>query len=698
MLEEILILIEGLAYREGVELEPGWSKMASKVSLDGADTPNEQICQITDALEWRQPILAHILPGPEDLPLLVHCSENGWAIAEQWEAEGFLRVLAGGAPCIWAVADRELTFCKLAFPAKAAAKAYRKAWQVFVDAFAERKRMVVDASLATIAINIIALVTSLYTMQVYDRVVPRGGFSTLWVLTVGALVATLTDFLLRVARSIMLEKESAFIDRWLSSYFFGRSQAVRLDARQGGIGSMAGQLRGYDQIRSLMSSASVFAVADLPFALLFIWVIYLLAGPIALVPAAAFVVSLASSILFAFLIRKQSDAVQVGAHRKNGLMVESLDAAETIKSSRGGWQILGRWNRLIDEVQESDYDLKKLSAIANAASTSLQQAAYVCLIAWGAVEIVNGNITTGTLIAASILNGRITGPLVTQLPGLILQASYARSALAALNSFLELPVDREPGREFLRPEIIHNNLVLDGVEFGYPGAQAGFIASELKISPGERVAILGPVGSGKSTFLKIAAGLIACNRGRVLLDGLDMGLIAEDRLRKHVGYLGQDFRVVNGTLREQLTMGISDPGDQAIIEASEKTGLRELIARHPKGLDLPITEGGRGLSGGQRMLTGLTRMLLAKPKLWLLDEPTASLDPETEQRVWSTLISALGPDDTLVFVTHKFQLLNMAQRVIVISQGKVVLDGPTAAVLEKLRLSPTPAAQKSLPQ
>lgn len=698
MLTEFLILVEQLAHREGVELEPGWFKPALKVSLDVSETPSEQVNRFTDAIKWRQPIVAKTPPGPQDLPLLVHSTNDGWAIAEQWEAEGVLRVIRDGTPCVWVLADRELTFCKLAFPPKPAAKGYRKALQVFVDAFAERKRMVLDASVATIAINIIALMTSMYTMQVYDRVVPRGGFSTLWVLTAGVLVATVIDFLLRVARSIMLERESAFIDSQLSSYFFGRSQAVRLDARQGGIGSMAGQLRGYDQVRSLMSSASIYTVADLPFALLFIWVIYLLAGQIALVPAAAFVLSLAISILFAFLIRKQSDAVQVGAHRKNGLMVESLDAAETIKSSRGGWQILGRWNRLVDEVQESDYDLKKLSAIANAASTSLQQTAYVCLIAWGAVEIVNGNITTGTLIAASILNGRITGTLVTQLPGLILQASYARSALTALNSFLELPVDREPEQEFLRPEIIHNNLIFEGVEFAYPGAQAGFAASELKISPGERVAILGPVGSGKSTFLKIAAGLFPSNRGRVLLDGLDMGLIAEDRLRQHVGYLGQDFRVVNGTLREQLTMGISDPGDQAIMDASEKTGLRELIARHPKGLDLPITEGGRGLSGGQRMLTGLTRMLLAKPKLWLLDEPTASLDPETEQKLWSTLISALGPDDTLMFVTHKFQLLNMAQRVIVISQGKVVLDGPTAAVLEKLRLAPTPAAQKSLAQ
>lgn len=696
MLKKILLLIEELARREGVELEPGWSKRASGVSINAVSGPHEQICQITGALEWPEPIVSHILPGPGDFPLLVHCSDHGWALAEQWEAQGVLRVIRDGSPCVWVLADRDLSFCKMAFPLKPTAKAYRKALQVFVDAFSERRRMVFDASLATIVINIIALATSLYTMQVYDRVVPRGGLSTLWVLTAGVLVATVIDFLLRVARSIMLERESAFIDSQLSSYFFGRSQSVRLDARQGGVGSMAGQLRGYDQVRSLMSSASIYTVADLPFALLFVWVIYLLAGPIAVVPAAAFVLSLATSTLFAFLIRKQSEAVQVGAHRKNGLMVESLDAAETIKSSRGGWQILGRWNRLVDEVQKSDYDLKKLSAIANAASTSLQQAAYVCLIAWGAVEIVKGNITTGTLIAASILNGRITGTLVTQLPSLILQASYARSALGMLNSFLELPVDREPGQEFLRPEIIHSNLVLEGVEFSYPGAQAGFVASELKISPGERVAIIGPVGSGKSTFLKIAAGLFPSSRGKVLLDGLDMGLIAEDCLRQHVGYLGQDFRVVNGTLREQLTMGISDPGDQAIIDASEKTGLRELIARHPKGLDLPISEGGRGLSGGQRMLTGLTRMLLAKPKLWLLDEPTASLDPETEQRVWSALIAALGPDDTLVFVTHKFQLLNMAQRVIVISQGKVALDGPTAAVLEKLRIASTSAAHTSL--
>ena len=696
MAQTFVKIISELARREGFELAPNSLKPLGDLKSDASVTPVDLSDALTKKLNWPNPLVAQRAPEPHDFPILVFCDRDGWVLGEQWVAEGHLRVVGSEGPSTWLVGERNLTFTKVRFPQQSRQQAYGKALRLFIDVILERKRAIIEASLATVLLSVIGLATSLYTMQVYDRVVPRGGFSTLWVLTIGVLIAVGIDFLLRVVRAVMLERDSAFIDARLSSFFFNRSQSVRLDARQGGVGSMAAQLRSYDQVRSLLSSATVFAIADLPFALLFIGVIYLLAGWVAIVPAIAFLVALVMGGVFAFLIRKQSDAVQVGSHRKNGLLVESLDAAETVKSTRGEWQMLAKWNRLVDDVQESDYDLKKLSAVANAFNAALQQASYILLIALGAIEVVNGNITTGTLIAASILNGRITGTLVTQLPSLIVQGSYARSALIALNSFLELPTDRESSREYLRPTVIENEITVEGLEFAYAGASSGFNASELTIKPGERIAIVGPVGSGKSTFLKILAGLMPPQRGKVRLGGLDMGLIAEDRLRQHVGYVGQAFRLVNGTLREQLTMGISDPGDQAILEACEKTGLSNLIANHPKGMDLPIYEGGRGLSGGQRMLVGVTRMLLARPSLYLLDEPTASLDPDVEQRVWQSLIKQLAPEDTLIFVTHKFQLLNLVQRVIVVSQGRIILDGPTQAVLEKLRPEATPIVRRGL--
>jgi len=693
MSQEIIQLVAELARRRKVELAPTWADAVPEMS----GSPSiEQLAALTAALGWAAPLFGTGQPGPADFPLLVLSSSGGWALAEQWEAPGLLRIVAGGQPALWSTDEHELTFANIAYPAVAAAKNPGQALSVFIDALRRRKRMVIDAALATVVLNVLTLGTSLYTMQIYDRVVPRAGYSTLWVLTLGVAVATLFDFILRVVRATMLERESAAIDAEVSEFFFARALAVRLDARQGGVGTMAGQLRSYDQIRALLSSATVFAVADLPFALFFIWVIYLLSGPVAMVPLLSFVISIGLGFMFARMIRKQADGVQVGTNRKNGLMVEALDAAETIKSNRGGWSMLARWNKLVALVEADDYDMKRLSAVAQSASAAIQQIAYVAIIAWGAIEIIDGKMTAGALIACSIISGRVNGPLVVQLPGMIVQATYAKSALKGLDSFLQLPVDREPDGEYLRPDQLQSQIRLDDVSFTYPGARSGIAVKQLTINPGERIGIIGPVGSGKSTLLKMLAGLFPPQSGAAYLSGLDMNQIAEDHLRRHLGYLGQEFRLVNGTLREQLTFGLSDPGDDAILAAARETGLSKLIAAHPKGLELPISEGGKGLSGGQRSLAGLTRLLLAKPKMWLLDEPTAALDQESEEQALRSIMGGLTPEDTLVFVTHKLQLLNLVQRVIVVVNGQIVLDGPTAAVLEKLRPAPAAAINKKV--
>jgi ATP-binding cassette subfamily C protein LapB len=672
-----------------VELSPGW---ADAFQSDDSAASMDDLERLTGEIGWPRPRYTQEAPGPAQFPLLVYKAEAGWALAEQWEAVGLVRVIVGGQPEVWSIDEHQLTFFNLDFPVSAAANSPKRAFDVFVDALRSRKRMLVDAAIATVVLNIITLATSLYTMQIYDRVVPRAGYSTLWVLTIGVVIATLFDFILRIVRATMLERESAAIDAEVSEFFFSRAVAVRLDARQGGgVGTMAGQLRSYDQIRVLLSSATVFAIADLPFALFFIWVIYLLSGPVALVPLVSFIISIGLGFAFAWMIRRQADNVQIGTNRKNGLLVEALDAAETIKANRGGWQMLARWNCLVEDVERDDYDMKRLSAVAQSASAMIQQIAYVGIIAWGAIEIINGNMTAGALIACSIISGRVNGPLVIQLPGMIVQATYAKAALKGLDSFLSLPVDREPEVDYLRPEKLQNSVRLEDVSFVYPGARNGVSVKQLQIAPGEKIGVIGPVGSGKSTLLKILAGLFPPQTGAIYLSGLEMGQIAEDRLRRHVGYLGQEFRLVNGTLKEQLTLGISDPGDDALIAAAEATGLGKLIASHPMGLDLAISEGGRGLSGGQRALAGLTRLLLARPKLWLLDEPTAALDQDSEAQALRAVLSNLAKDDTLVLVTHKLQLLSLVQRVVVVINGQVILDGPTADVLKKL----TPAAPQN---
>ena len=685
---EILQIVAELARRRRIELAPSWANDVPEI----AGHPSlEQLSTLSEALGWAAPLLFTAEPEAGKFPLLVFSNKNGWALAEQWEAPGLLRIVSGGQPAHWSAAEHELTYAEPVFPISAAARTPQRALSVFVDAMWRRKQALINAVFATVVINVVGLGVSFYTMQVYDRVVPLAGYSTLWVLTLGVAIAAIFDFVLRVVRATILERASADVDKEVSEFFFARALGVRLGAGNGDVGTMAGQLRGYDQVRSLMSSASVFALADLPFALLFVWVIYTLAGEVALVVLFSFTISIALSFVFARLIRRQADGVQVGTTRKNGLMVEVLDAAETIKSNRAGWSMVSRWNRLVSMVEADDLDMRRLSAIAQAVSGTIQQIAYVGLIAWGAVKIIDGEMTAGALIAVSIIAGRVNGPLVLQLPSMIVQASYAKAALKGLDSFLKLPVDREPGVEYLRPEQLRNEVRLEAVSFIYPGARSGLAVEKLQISPGERVGIIGPVGSGKSTLLKIVAGLFYPQSGAVYLSGLDLNQIAEDQLRRHIGYVGQEFRLVNGSLREQLTFGISDPGDDAILAAAEATGLNKLIAAHPKGLELSISEGGRGVSGGQRALVGLTRLILAKPKILLLDEPTAALDQESEAQALRAITGSLEANDTLVMVTHKISLLNMVQRLIVVVNGKIILDGPTAAVLQKLSPAPAPA-------
>ncbi|MES2904244.1 MAG: ATP-binding cassette domain-containing protein [Pseudomonadota bacterium] len=679
MTERLTDIVADLARATATDLNPHWRDRVSDVGDD-----RDALARLCGDLGWNPPEQLPRRPRAHQLPALVFSDDAGWAIAEEWESHDLLRVRIGHASEV-RTHDGAMRFWRVTFPDAARSGEQPPASQIFRDALMRRKGSLVTALVATVMVNIIALVTSLYSMQVYDRVIPRGGFSTLWVLTVGVMIALGLDFLLRAVRSLLMEREAAEIDLEVSEYFFARAQAVRLDARSGGVGTMAAQLRGMDQVRSLYSSATLFLLADFPFALFFIFVIWWLGGIIVLVPLIFFPLSLVLAAILARLIREGTDRAQVTGNRKNGLLVETLDSAETVKANRGGWYMLTRWNALIEAVIRDEEPVRKWSSIAQSVFGSLQQIAYVALIAFGAIEVARGNMTTGGLVAATIIAGRVNGPLIAQLPGMIVQWGYARSSLKALDNILQMPADGQLGTSALRPDSLQGALKLERVEFAYPGTKDGLVIPMLDIRAGERVGLIGGIGSGKTTLLRIMAGLYAPMRGIATLDGLDMARIAESVLRRDVGYLPQDFRLVNGTLRENLLMGLSDPGDQAVLQVAATTGLIQLIASHPLGLDLPIAEGGRGLSGGQRTLTGLTRLLLANPKLWLLDEPTSNLDMGTEGAVMQALTGRLTPDSTMVLVTHKLALLQLCTRVIVMANGRLTHDGPTQAVLADLQ-------------
>ena len=687
-MRNILSALTTLARLRRIQLRPGWSDPAHHMPNEGGD---ENVLEaVAEQIGWPRPHRMVSVPTAHLFPLLAYHIQHGWVVAERLDDNRRVTVVLDDCREQWLL-DGDVTFYDIAIPEPPSEKQYKNAFAVFWESISRRKHPIVIAIIATIVINMIALATSIFSMQVYDRVIPRGSFSTLWVLSLGVIVALGFDFILRIMRARLLEIEAVQIDREVSEYFFARATSVRLDARPPSIGTLAAQLKGLEQIRSTMSSATIFAIADLPFALFFIFIVFQLGGIIALVMIVSFVVSMMIATLLARLIRGDSQKVQVSSYRKNGLLVEALDSAETIKANRGHWYFLARWNRLNEDLNEAELPVKDLQSIAGSVFGSVQQVAYVALISWGAVEVYNNKMTMGALIACSILAGRINGPLIGQLPSMVLGWTYTRISLGMLDGIMALAPDKPAGVEQLRPSRLRGAISLREMTFVHAGAKVGINVPKFEVVAGERIGVIGGIGSGKSTLLRLVAGLYAPCEGQVLLDGLDATLIADDVLRTHIGYLPQEYRLVNGTLRDNLLLGIADPGDDALMAAAELTGLDQLIRAHPLGIDLPISEGGRGLSGGQRVLAGLTRLMLTNPAIWLLDEPTSNLDVDTEARVLKAIQEKLRPGQTLILVTHKLQLLSMVDRVVLMGNGQLQLDGPTNQVIA--RLTPKPQVE-----
>ncbi len=670
--------LEIYARERRATLPPDWHADLEESELpDGAPA----LESVRQALSWEAPAQISGRPQPDQFPLLLHDPEIGWRVARQWISEDTLALIGDSTPLVWSEAQ---SLFSLSVP-DPLEEGEVSAFGVFSRAIRRRGRVLIVAGVATVFANLLTLATSLYAMQLYDRVIPLASFETLIVLTVGVLFALTLDFALRSLRAILIEAEAQNIDKEVSEFFFAKAQSIRLDARPKGIGTMASQIQGQEQIRQVMSSSSLFLFADLPFAILFIAVIAGIGGSIALVP----VISLPVAVLLAFglarLIRRGAERAQVTGNQKNGLLVEMLDASETIKANLGGWHMTGRWNKLIREVHHYEDPVKRTSAVSGSLFSSLQQMSYVAVMGYGAYLAATGMITTGGLLACSIIVGRINGPLIAQLPNLIVQWGYARSSLKALDSLLQYPVERTLAREGLRPSDMNGKLTVRDATFAYDSNAPVLQVDQLSVAPGERVAIVGGIGAGKSTLLRIMSGLYSSQRGVVSVNGYALDQIAEDVLRRHVGYLSQSSRLVRGSLRESLLMGLPHVADETLIETAQNTGLETLFGEQKRGLDTLIEEGGSGLSGGQRALIGINRLIHQRPGVWILDEPTASLDIASEKLALDAVQAALKDTDTLIMATHKIALLERFTRVVVMAGGQIVADQPASEFLRKAR-------------
>jgi ATP-binding cassette, subfamily C, bacterial LapB len=540
-------------------------------------------------------------------------------------------------------------------------------------------------AIATLVTNLLSIAISLYVMNVYDRVVPNRTYETLWVLTAGTGIALGFEFLARTLRGWLIDAAGRRADQEISTGLFARLLSMRLEGKPASSGAFVSNLRDFESVRDVLTSATLTALIDLPFVVLFVAVIAAIAPPLAVVPLAAIAIVLViGAAAQAPLARSIRESMKDGSQRQ-GLAVEAVEGLETLKVNNAYRFAQQRWQWYTESVAAASMRSRTLSALVVNLTALVSQAVTIVTVVWGVYLIHAGELSLGGLIGVVILSGRAIAPLA-QVAGLAVRLQQARSAFVGLQALMERPLEREPDRSYLALSAPRGQIEFASVDFSHgrdgPTLFRGF---DLQLQAGEKVALLGRTGSGKSTLLRLGAGLYAPTAGMVRIDGIEARQLDPAELRAVVGLMPQAPRLFLGTLRENLELARSDrPADDArLVAVLRVLGLDTMIARHPRGLDMQLGEDGAGLSGGQKQLVALARMMLREPRIVLLDEPTSGLDQGTERAV----ISALGEwarERTLLVATHRPAALELVDRIVVLDAGRVVLDAPRAQALEQL--------------
>ncbi len=540
------------------------------------------------------------------------------------------------------------------------------------------------AMLAAFLSNVLMLAGGLFAMVVYDRVIPHQATITLWSLAIGALLATGFDLVARQLRSHLIDQAGRRADLALGSVLMRQSLGLRLEHRPESAGSFAHHMAQLEVVREFSASASMSVVSDLPFIALFIAATWLLAGPLALVLVIAVPLILLMTVGVQGLLRRSMLAQQHQMADMQGLLVEAMDGIETIRATGAQGHVQRQYEQAHALASQSALRARALSSWVNNVSMVAQQLVTIVMLVWGVHLIGAGQLTGGALISAVMFAGRAIAPLGSVV-ALASRYQGARAALRMLDRLMALPVERDPQRAFLPCPQLEGRLALRDAGFAYgPPGQAPQALSgvTLRISAGERIALLGRIGSGKSTVLRLLAGLYQPTTGAVEIDGLDLRQLDPADFRRHIGVVEQEPRLFRGTVRENLLLG-RQAGADRIAEVLRLTGLDRVVAAHPMGLDMPVGEGGAMLSGGQRQLVALARALLLRPQVLLMDEPTSAMDAQTEAQFVAQLRQAL-PRCTLVVVTHRPAMLELVERIAVLEGGRLIADGPRQAVLQAL--------------
>lgn len=554
----------------------------------------------------------------------------------------------------------------------------------FWSVIAESVPLYRDVLLAALLTNIFSLAMPLFFRVIYDRVVPNLAFETLWVLSTGLLLVLLTDLGIRVMRSHFVDLASSRIDVKLSAYIMERVIGTRMEHRSASAGTLAANLKAFESVRDFIGSATVVAFIDLPFTFIFV----IVAGTVSWLMLIPLAVGGGFMLLYALVVQARMQKLAETAYRagaqRNSTLIEALVGFETIKAFAAESEIQRKWEQGSALLARVGAQLRVLSASATYVSAFVQQCISLSIVVVGVYLIAERELTMGAMIACTMLAARAMAP-VGQVASLLVQFQTASTALASLNTIVAREMERRDGGAYLSRGHLKGAIAFRGVSFTYPGQSTPSLRNlTFSIQPGEKVAILGRVGSGKSTLQKMMMGLYQPTDGSVLVDGVDLRQLDPTELRRQIGYVQQDIMLFYGSLRENITLGAPLAEETAIIRAAKIAGLADLVNQHPQGFDMLIGERGESLSGGQRQGVAIARAVINDPPIMLLDEPTSSMDFTSEDDFKRRFI-AFSPEKTVVLISHRTSMLDLVDRIIVMDGGRIMADGPKEQVVAALR-------------
>jgi ATP-binding cassette subfamily C protein LapB len=537
--------------------------------------------------------------------------------------------------------------------------------------------------IAAILINLFALTSPIFMMNIYNRVLPNNAMETGWVLAIGAITVFIFDFIMKTLRGYFIDLAGRRVDVIAARRIYDQLMNMKLAGRPKSSGAFANMLRDFDSVRDFTTSATLTGLIDLPFTFLFLFVIGILGGGVALVLAVLIVLVVIAGYALQIPLRNNVRKASKSAEAKHGLLVETISGLETIKAIGADGRLRARYGDQVAENALYAQSSRFISAFGGNIAALVQQVASIIIILIGMYMVKDGNMSVGALIACVMLGGRAIAP-IGQVANLMSRYHAAQSAMKTIDGIMAKPVERPIDARFLHRPDLKGKIAFKNVSFTYPESQRKSLDDvSFTLEAGEKVGVIGRIGSGKSTIARMVMGLYDPQAGTMLLDDTDYRQIDPADLRRNVAYIAQDVVLFSGTIRDNITISVPHATEEEILEAAKLAGVHEFISRHPMGYDAPVGERGEGLSGGQRQAVALARAMLLKPSVFVCDEPTNAMDVQAEQ-AFTNHIVRYSKDKTLILITHRPQLLPIVSRLILMDQGKVIADGPRDKVLEMI--------------